>query len=128
VGVVGKMRRAAPHPMTGGPRDWAAAAGEERARALLEGDGRARLLGRGCRARVWEVGCALQGGPARSWASAGGLGRGKLRARDGPRRGAGPSRPQGEGGGGCGPRGCRRPFFLLFFFILVFPFEFKYSF
>jgi hypothetical protein len=98
VGVVGKMRRAAPHPMTGGPRGWAAAAGEERARALLEGGGRARLLGRGWRARVWEVGRALQGGPARSWATAGGLGRGGLRARDGPGRGAGPSRPQGEGG------------------------------
>jgi hypothetical protein len=118
VGVVGKMRRAAPHPMTGGPRDWAAAAGEERARALLEGDGRARLLGRGCRARVWEVGCALQGGPARSWASAGGLGRGKLRARDGPRRGAGPSRPQGEGGGGLWAtrlQEARLPFVFLYF-------------
>jgi hypothetical protein len=94
-----------------------AAAGEERARALL---------GRGWRARVWKVGCALQGGPVRSWASAGGLGRGGLRARDGLGRGAGPSRPQGEGG--CGPRGCGRPLFLLFFFLLVFPFEFKYSF
>jgi hypothetical protein len=61
-----------------------AAAGEERARALL---------GRGWRARVWKVGCALQGGPVRSWASAGGLGRGGLRARDGLGRGARPSRP-----------------------------------
>jgi hypothetical protein len=43
VGVVGKMRRAAPHPMTGGPRGWAAAAGEGHARALLECGGRARL-------------------------------------------------------------------------------------
>jgi hypothetical protein len=44
------------------------------------------------------VGRTLQGGPARSWTAAGGLGRGGLRARDGPGRGAGPSRPQGEGG------------------------------
>jgi hypothetical protein len=80
--------------------------GEERARALLEGDGRAQLLGRGWRARVWEVGCALQGGPERSWASAGGLGKDGRRARNGPGRGVGPSRPQGEGGV-VGPRWAR---------------------
>jgi hypothetical protein len=38
-------------------------AGGGRARALRECSGRARLLGLGEHARVWEVGRALRGGP-----------------------------------------------------------------
>jgi hypothetical protein len=99
VGGVGKMRRAAPHPMTGGPAAGRRRLREERGRALLEGGGRARLLGAGNRAAGRAVAqMAGRARASRSRASMAAMRNGGWERALGQRRGCGSCAPTGPRG------------------------------